>query len=68
MAHLLLQVLALQLVLLATVYGLFGGSKFQHATKYELQQKVLTLGSSYTVKNDKGESVYKVRLHFCLSY
>jgi uncharacterized protein YxjI len=64
MARLLLQVLALQLVILASVYGLFGSKKFQHATKYELQQKVLTLGSSYTVKNDKGEPVYKVRFHF----
>ncbi len=60
MARLLLQLLAVQLVLLATVSGLFGSKKFQHATKYELQQKVLTLGSSYTVKDDQGQSVYKV--------
>lgn len=61
MARLLLPLLALQLVFLATVSGLFGSSKLKHATKYQLQQKVLTLGTSYTVKDDHGASVYKVK-------
>jgi hypothetical protein len=62
MARLLLQLLAVQLVLFATVSGLFS-KKLKHATKYQLQQKVLTLGSSYIVKDDKGEAVYKVRFY-----
>jgi hypothetical protein len=63
MARLLLQLLAVQLVLFATISGLFLSKKLKHATKYQLQQKVLTLGSSYTVKDDKGEPVYKVRFY-----
>jgi hypothetical protein len=60
MARLLFQLLALQLVFVAIVVGLFSSSKIQHGTKYQLQQKVLTLGSSYTVKDDKDKPVYKV--------
>ncbi|UJR25478.1 hypothetical protein I4U23_006824 [Adineta vaga] len=60
MARLLLSILALQLVLLATVHGLFSSSKIKNARKYQLQQKVLTLGSSYTVKDDKQNAVYKI--------
>ncbi|CAF1371241.1 unnamed protein product [Adineta steineri] len=60
MARILFRLLALQLVLLVTVSGLFTSSGVKHATKYELQQKVITLGSSYTVKDDHGKSVYKI--------
>ena len=65
MARLVLQLLALQFVLLVSVSGFmgFGGKKIKQGTKFELQQKVLTLGSSYTVKDDHGQSVYKVRFH-----
>jgi hypothetical protein len=63
MARVLFQLLALQLVLLATVSGMFLSKKLQHATKYQLQQKVLTLGSSYTVKDDHDKPVYKVRFY-----
>ena len=62
MARLLFQLLALQLVVLASVLGLFSSPKIQQGTKYQLQQKVLTLGSSYTIKDDKDKPVYKVRL------
>jgi len=62
MARLLLQLLAVQLVLFATISGLFS-KKLKHATKYQLQQKVLTLGSSYTVKDDKDKPVYKVNFY-----
>jgi hypothetical protein len=61
MARLLLSLFVIQLICLATVSGLFGGSRLKHKTKYELQQKVLTLGTSYTIKDDKGEAVYKVK-------
>ena len=64
MARLLIQLFALQCVLLAVVHGLFGSSSVKNAVKYQLQQKVLTLGSSYTVKDDKGNSVYKVQKLF----
>ncbi|CAF0761336.1 unnamed protein product [Adineta ricciae] len=60
MARLLIQLFALQCVLFAAVHGLFGKSSVKNAVKYQLQQKVLTLGSSYTVKDDKGNSVYKI--------
>ncbi|CAF3013386.1 unnamed protein product [Rotaria socialis] len=61
MARLLLQLLALQFIFIATVFGLFGSSnKLKGATKYQLQQKVLTLGSSYTIKDDHDKPVYKV--------
>jgi uncharacterized protein YxjI len=64
MMNRLLQLLALQLILLVTVSnGLFSSSKIKHSTKFELQQKVLTLGTSYTVKDDHGQSVYKVRFY-----
>jgi hypothetical protein len=61
MTRFVLQLLALELVLIVSVVGLFNtGSKIQ-GTKYQLQQKVLTLGTSYTVKDDKDKPVYKVR-------
>jgi hypothetical protein len=61
MARFVLQLLALELVLIASISGLFNsGSKIQHGTKYQLQQKVLTLGSSYTIKDDHDKPVYKV--------
>jgi hypothetical protein len=63
MARLLFQLLALQLVFVAIVVGLFASSKIQQGTKYQLQQKVLTLGSSYTVKDDKDKPVYKVNFY-----
>ena len=63
MARLVFQLLAVQLVLLATAFGLFSSSKIQHGSKFKLQQKVLTLGSSYTIKDEKDTPVYKVRSH-----
>ena len=61
MARFILQLLAIEFILIASAFGLFNtGSKIQ-GTKYQLQQKVLTLGTSYTVKDDKGKPVYKVR-------
>ena len=53
----LLQLLLLQLALLVTVSGLFFSSKVQNSVKYQLQQKVLTLGSSYTIKDDKDKAI-----------
>jgi hypothetical protein len=67
MARLLLQLFAVQLILLAGVSALFGSKKLKHATKYELKQKVLTLGTSYTVKDDQGQSVYKVKFYIKFS-
>ena len=63
MARLVFQLLAVQLVLLATAFGLFASTKIQHGSKFKLQQKVLTLGSSYTIKDEKDTPVYKVRSH-----
>ena len=60
MARLLLAVLAVQLVLFASVSGLFSSSKIKQGSKFELKQKVLTLGSSYTIKDEHGQPVYKV--------
>jgi len=60
MARLLLQLLVLQLVFLAVALGFFRSKKLKNATKYQLQQKVLTLGTSYTVKDDQGQPVYKI--------
>jgi hypothetical protein len=60
MARLILQLLAIQLVLLATISALFS-KKLKDSNKYQLQQKVLTLGTSYTVKDDHGQDVYKVK-------
>lgn len=68
MARLLLQLVALQLVLFVAVSGLFKSKKIQ-GTKYKLQQKVLTLGSSYTIKDEKDKPVYKVSFDlFLLRY
>lgn len=61
MARLLLHLFALQFLLFVAVSGLFKSKKIQ-GTKYKLQQKVLTLGSSYVIKDDKDKPVYKVRL------
>jgi len=61
MARLILQLLAIQLVLLATISALFS-KKLKDSNKYQLQQKVLTLGTSYTVKDDHGQDVYKVKI------
>ena len=63
MARLFFQLLALQLILFGAVFGVFGKKKLQHATKYQLQQKVFTLGSSYTVKDDHDKPVYKVNFY-----
>jgi len=60
MARLILQLLAIQLVLLATISALFS-KKLKESNKFQLQQKVLTLGTSYTVKDDHDQSVYKVK-------
>jgi hypothetical protein len=60
MARLLFQLLALQLVLVASVLSLFAAKKPHHSVKYQLQQNVLTLGTSYVIKNDKDKPVYKV--------
>jgi len=60
MARLHLQLLVLHLVVLAAVSGLFLSKKLKQPVKYQLQQKVLTLGTSYTVKDDKGQAVYKI--------
>ncbi|CAF0731837.1 unnamed protein product [Adineta steineri] len=61
MARLIFQLLAIQLVLVATVFSIFSGSgKVKDGTKYQLQQKVLTLGSSYVIKDQKDKPVYKV--------
>ena len=61
MTRIAFQLLALQFILIASAYGLFGSiPKMQNTVKYKLQQKVLTLGSSYTVKNDKDQPVYAV--------
>lgn len=62
MARFALVFIAIQLVCFLSVNGLFFKPKVQDAVKYRLKQKVLTLGSSYTVKDDKGEPVYKVKL------
>ena len=66
MARLLLQVLLLELVLLVAVSGLFKSKKIQ-GTKYKLQQKVLTLGTSYMIKDDKDKPVYKVAIESLIS-
>jgi len=60
MARLVFQLLALQLILFATVFGLFSSQKIQQATKYQVQQKIFTLGTSYSILDDKGKPVYKV--------
>ncbi len=67
MARLLFQLLALQLVLIVNVFGLFGSSQKIHGSKFKIQQKVLTLGSSFTIKDDKDKPVYKVIRIFFLS-
>ena len=61
MSRPLLHLLLLQLALLVTVSGLFFSPSVKNSVKYQLQQKVLTLGSSYTIKDDKDKAVYKVR-------
>ena len=61
MARLVFHLLALQLVFIAGVFSLFSSTKVDDAVKYQLQQKVLTLGSSYTIKDDKDKPVYKVK-------
>ncbi|UJR23418.1 hypothetical protein I4U23_026424 [Adineta vaga] len=60
MARFLLQLVALQLIFIVGVFSLFASKKVEDAVKYQLQQKVLTLGSSYTIKDDKDKAVYKV--------
>ncbi|CAF1036904.1 unnamed protein product [Rotaria sp. Silwood1] len=61
MARLIFQLLAIQLILVATSFGFFQtGSKIKEGTKYQLQQKVLTLGTSYTIKDNRDQPVYKV--------
>ena len=67
MARLVLHLFLLQLVFVAIVSGFFLSKKLKNPTKYKLKQKVLTLGSSYTVTDDHGQAVYKVRLHRELS-
>jgi hypothetical protein len=62
MARIFLSLLVIQLVLLANVSGFFK-SKLKHATKYQLQQKVLTLGTSYKIKDDKNQDVYSVKFN-----
>ena len=64
MGRLLLQLLALEIVLVATVFGIFSSNKVPQGVKFQLQQKVLTLGSSYTIKDDKDKPVYKVNFFF----
>jgi hypothetical protein len=66
MASLIFRLLALQLILVATVFGLFGSNKVDQGVKYQLQQKVLTLGTSYTILDDKNKPVYKVNFYFIL--
>ncbi len=62
MARLVFQLLVLQLILYATVFGLLSSSsKKIQGTKYNVKQKVLTLGSSFTIKDDKNKPVYKVK-------
>lgn len=61
MARLFLVLIAIQLVCFFAVDGLFFKKKIDDAIKYKLKQKVLTLGSSYTVKDEKGQPVYKVK-------
>ena len=63
MASLIFRLLALQLILVAAVFGLFG-STVNQGVKYQLQQKVLTLGTSYTILDDKNKPVYKVKFYF----
>ncbi|CAF0789235.1 unnamed protein product [Adineta ricciae] len=60
MARFVFHLLALQLVFIAGALSLFSSKKVDDAVKYQLQQKVLTLGSSYTIKDDKDKPVYKV--------
>ncbi|CAF2414635.1 unnamed protein product [Rotaria sp. Silwood2] len=61
MARFVFQMLAIQLILVATSFAIFGGSsKLKDGTKYQLQQKVLTLGTSYTIKDNRDQPVYKV--------
>jgi hypothetical protein len=64
MARLIFQLVALQLVLVATVFGFMAKKKIDHGVKYQLQQKVLTLGTSYSILDDKGHPVYKVNFYF----
>jgi hypothetical protein len=65
MVRLFFQLLALQLILFVPIFGLFSNTKkIQHGTKYQLQQKVLTLGTSYTIKDDKDKPVYKVNFSY----
>ena len=64
MARLFFQFLALQLIFIVTISAMFqGNSKKIQGQTYEIQQKVLTLGSSFTIKNDKGQPVYKVNFN-----
>ena len=62
MARFTFQLLTLNLLLVSASFALFSSSsKLKEATKYQLQQKVLTLGSSYMIKDDKDKPIYKVR-------
>lgn len=67
MARICFQLLILQLIVCACVFGLFSKSKIQ-GRKYHLKQKVLTLGSSYTVKDDKNQPVYKVKRNTYINF
>ncbi|CAF0808055.1 unnamed protein product [Rotaria sp. Silwood1] len=60
MGRFVLQLIILQLIVFLNVAGFFLSNKIKTATKYELQQKVFTLGTSYTVKDDQDQSVYKI--------
>ena len=60
----LLQILLVQLVVVAIVSGLFtGSSRLKNKLTFQLQQKVLTLGTSYTVNDDHGKPVYRVKIY-----
>lgn len=65
MNRLLLILVALQLIGFLSVSALFKSSpKLKHATKFRLKQKVLTLGSSYTIEDEHGKPAYKVKTSF----
>lgn len=66
MARPIFHLLVLQLVFVGTTLALFrsASSKIKDGNKYQLQQKVLTLGTSYTITDDHNKPVYKVTFYF----
>ena len=65
MARIHFQLLAILLVLIAITSGLFSSSKkIKKGNTYQLKQKVLTLGTSYTITDGRNKPVYKVNVFY----